>query len=199
MRAELSEIVKAQDEKNHVMNTAIDGLHKQLKCCQSSFSYIDDEISEEARLGSMTHWAYNTEKLTEKKSMIGSERTRRAANNFAAETDAAAMRSEARRDALAARRGRNQNIDSDFDDSRLYGKKTQNGGKGRKGDPVVGLGISGSGPPNKRRRVEQLGAGGVAMGRSPSAAYASNARGASPAVDTRKKPRSGVATNGRKR
>ena len=204
MRRELANLLMTLDEKNHVMSTAIDGLEKQLKRCQSSYPHIEGEISEEARLGSMTHWAYNTEKPTEKKGIMAGERTRRAANQLAAaEGDAAAMRSEARREAVAARKGRNQNFDSDFDDNRIYGKKAQNGGKGRKAaDTAYGLGISNaSAPPNKRRKVEQTNAGGVAMGRSFSSTYGSGARGASPAVDTKRKARGGaLATgNGRRR
>ena len=192
------------DEKNHVMNCAIDGLEKQLERCQSSFPYIEDEISEEARLGSMTHWAYNTEKPTEKKGMMAGERTRRAANNLAvAEGDAAAVRSEARREAVAARKGRTQNVDSDFDENKAYGKKVQNGGKGRKiGEPAFGLGISNvTAPPNKRRKAEPQGAVGMAMARTISSTYGTNARGTPPAADSKKKPRGGAVapTNGRRR
>ncbi|KAL9631989.1 MAG: hypothetical protein Q9164_005586 [Protoblastenia rupestris] len=205
MRRELAGLLMTLDEKNHVMNTAIDGLEKQLKRCQSSYPYIEGEISEEARLGSMTHWAYNSEKPTEKKGMMAGERTRRAANHLAAENDGAAMRNEARREANAARKGRNANVDSDFDDVRHYGKKAQNGGKGRKGgDTPHGLAIlNAAGPPSKRRKVEKPGIGGFAMERAMSSVYASSNRGASPALDgaAKKKVRGGgvIATNGRRR
>ena len=205
MRRELAGLLMTLDEKNHVMNTAIDGLEKQLKRCQSSYPYIEGEISEEARLGSMTHWAYNSEKPTEKKGMMAGERTRRAANHLAAENDGVAIRNEARREANAARKGRNANVDSDFDDARHYGKKAQNGGKGRKGgDAPQGLAIlNAAGPPNKRRKLEKPGIGGFAMERAMSSVYASSNRGASPAFDgaAKKKVRGGgvIATNGRRR
>lgn len=200
MRRELHGLLMTLDEKNHVMNCAIDGLEKQLQRCQSSFPYIEAEISEEARLGSMTHWAYNTEKPTEKKGMMAGERTRRATTSLAvAEGDGAAMRSEARREAVAARKGRVQNVDSDFDDNRPHGKKLQNGAKGRKiAEPAYGLGISNAtAPPNKRRKVEPHGA----MARTVSSAYGTNARSTPPAADSKKKSRGGaVATsNGRRR
>ena len=152
----------------------------------------------------MTHWAYTTEKPTEKKGIIAGERTRRAANQLAAaEGDAAAMRSEARREAVAARKGKNHNLDSDFDDGRAMGKKLQNGARGRKvADTSYGLGIPNApGPPNKRRKIEQSGTGGVAMGRTSSSMYGSGARGTSPAIDSRKKPRGGALAigNGRRR
>lgn len=192
------------DEKNHVMNTAHDALEKQLKRCQSSFPYIEDEISEEARLGSMTHWAYNSEKPTEKKGMMAGERTRRAANHAAAvETDISAMRSEPRREAVPSRKSRLQNlVDSDFDETRTYaGKKTQNGNKSRK--VPDGLGISNVPVVNnKRRKVEQPPSGGFPMGRSMSSVYASGARGSSPAIDSKKKARGAgavTASNGKRR
>lgn len=204
MRRELHGLLMTLDEKNHVMNCAIDGLEKQYQRCQSSLPYIEDEISEEARLGSMTHWAYNTEKPTEKKGMMAGERTRRAANNLAAaEGDAAANRSEARREAVAARKGRVQNVDSDFDDNKTYSKKVQNGAKGRKiAEPAYGLGISNAAaPPNKRRRVEPQGAGGTPMARTISSAHGTTARGTPPGADSKKKPRGGAVPppNGRRR
>ena len=205
MRREMAGLLLTLDEKNHVMNTAIDGLEKQLKRCQSSYPHIEDEISEEARLGSMTHWAYNTEKPTEKKGMMAGERTRRAVNHFGADGDVTAIRSEARRDAIAARKGRNATFDSDFDDTKAHSKKAQNGSKGRKsGDAAYGLGIShAAGPPSKRRKMEKPGIGGFPMERAISSVYGSSARGASPALDGagKKKARGGgvTASNGRKR
>ncbi|KAK4695840.1 hypothetical protein P7C71_g1993, partial [Lecanoromycetidae sp. Uapishka_2] len=166
------------DEKNHVLNTAIDGLAKQLKRCNSSYPHIEDEISEEARLGSMTHWAY-TDKTAEKKGMIGAERTRRAANNAAAaqhaiqEAEGAAVRSTQRREAVADRKKNHQYVDSDFDDTRVN-KRGQAGIKGRKvTDGVVGLGIKDGGaqPPTKRRKIEKLPASGLPQGKAMASVY----------------------------
>ena len=165
MRFAMLEMLQTLDEKNHVLNTAIDSLDKQMKRCNSSYPHIEDEISEEARYGSLTHWAY-TEKSAEKKGMIAGERTRRAANTAAAtaaqqEAEGAALRSEARREALAARKHRNQHVDSDFDDGRAVSKNPKSGGKGRKVadtnlSTTVGLGIlNGAAPSNKRRKVEK--------------------------------------------
>lgn len=213
IRQTMAGMLATLDEKNHVLNTAIDGLDKQLKRCNSSYPHIEDEISEEARLGSMTHWAY-TDKTAEKKGMIGAERTRRAANNAAAaqhalqEAEGAAGRSTQRREAIADRKKNNQYVDSDFDDTRA-GKRSQAGAKGRKiVDPVVGLGIKDSGvPPSKRRKVEKLPAGSLPQGKAMSTVYnesvgASRAGAGSPrdllANDGgKKKGRGGaVATNG---
>ena len=46
------------DEKNHVISTASEALNKQLARIDECFPYIELEISEEARYGSTTHWAY---------------------------------------------------------------------------------------------------------------------------------------------
>ena len=162
IRSTLLQMLATLDEKNHVLNTSIDCLSKQNKRCDSSFRHIKDEISEEARLGSLTHWAY-TDKAAEKKGMVAGERTRRAANNVAAiqEAEMAALRSESRREALAAKKPRNQHLDSDFDDSKVVTKKSQAGAKGRKVADTsittsVGLGIAnGTAPPSKRRKIEK--------------------------------------------
>ncbi len=185
MRLALFEMLQTLDEKNHVLNTALDSLDKQMKRCNSSYPHIEDEISEEARYGSMTHWAY-TDKSGEKKGMIAGERTRRAANNAAAavaaaqqEADGAAMRSEARREALAARKHRNHHVDSDFDDGRAMSKNPKSGGKTRKAAEAnlstsVGLGIlNGTAPSNKRRKVEKA-TGGLPAERAMASVYGVN-------------------------
>ena len=214
IRSTLFEMLTTLDEKNHVINTAIDCLEKQIKRCDSSFPHIEDEISEEARLGSMTHWAY-TDKGAEKKGIIAGERTRRAANNAAAmqEAEAAALRSEGRREALAARKPRNHHLDSDFDDVKTVGKKVQGGGKGRKTADTslgngVGLGIvNGGAPPSKRRKVEKPAISNVGGERAMTSVYGSHAhtgRGtAGSPRDTsindavaKKKGRGGAITNG---
>ena len=185
MRLALLEMLQTLDEKNHVLNTAIDTLDKQMKRCDSSYPHIEDDISEEARYGSLTHWAYTADKSAEKKGMIAGERTRRAANTAAAaaaaqqEADGAAIRSEARREVLAARKHRNQHVDSDFDDGRAITKNPKSGGKGRKAadanlGTTVGVGIvNGAAPPNKRRKVEKV-TGGLPAERAMASVFGSN-------------------------
>ena len=207
MRLAMLEMLQTLDEKNHVLNTAIDSLDKQMKRCNSSYPHIEDEISEEARYGSLTHWAY-TEKSAEKKGMIAGERTRRAANTAAAtaaqqEAEGAALRSEARREALAARKNRNQHVDSDFDDGRAVSKNPKSGGKGRKVadtnlSTTVGLGIlNGAVPPNKRRKVEKI-AGGPPAEKAMASVYGPNgANGRGLASSPRENP--GNEAAGKKR
>jgi Inhibitor of growth proteins N-terminal histone-binding len=145
------------DEKIAVLSTANITLERQLECMKSSYDRVPDEVSVEARLGSTTHWAYVVEKEPKK---TGNERSRRdAANAYSVsggalnDVDMAAARSEARREAMLARKIRNQHLDSDFDerpasrkqssksrkqaeaqsaDARGFGHDLQNGSGGRK-------------------------------------------------------------------
>ncbi|KAL8769278.1 MAG: hypothetical protein Q9209_004660 [Squamulea sp. 1 TL-2023] len=234
LRRWVQEILPILDEKNHVLSTATDCLENQLKRCNSSYRYIDDEVSEESRYGSLTHWAY-TDKTAEKKGTTAGERTRRdvaIANHLAAnapavhEAEGAALRSELRREAMAARKHRNQHLESDFDDARAApqsgGKRSQGIGKGRKmldtastsNGVSVGLGIanaiSTSAPPAKRRKVDKPAAaatlGGVSMARAMSSVYGSNTGSTRGAVTSpratpnpeppKKRGRTAAVTNG---
>ena len=194
IRMVMSEMLMTVDEKNHVLSTAIDGLDKQLMRCESSYPYIENEVSEEARYGSLNHWAYH-EKPAEKKGTTAGERTRReaaAAHQLASanhEVDEVALRSELRREAVAARK-RNQHLDSDFDDRHSTAKKAQGIGKGRRAaepaftaiNAAVGLGIAAdshaTAPPIKRRKLEKSNPGSalgeVPMDRALSTVYGPN-------------------------
>ena len=225
LRVVMSEMLMTLDEKNHVMSTAIDGLDKQLMRCESSYPYIENEVSEEARYGNLHHWAYH-EKAPEKKGTTAGERTRReaaAAHQLASanhEVDGAALRSELRRQAMAARK-RNQHLDLDFDDRQHTAKKMQPENKGRRvadstfaASVGVGLAIthaaSSTAPPSKRRKIEKPNTGtvhgGFPMDRAMSSVYGSNggsARGNAgspreiPAEEAAKKrSRGAVAANG---
>ncbi len=63
LRVVVTEMLMTLDEKNHVLSTATEALNKQLARADSSYPYIENEISEEARYGSLIHWAY-TDKTT---------------------------------------------------------------------------------------------------------------------------------------
>lgn len=167
------------DEKIAVLSTANITLERQLECMQSSYDRVPDEVSVEARLGSTTHWAYVVEKEPKK---TGNDRSRRdAANTFSVagalnDVDIAAARSEARREAMLARKIRNQHLDSDFDerpasrkqngksrkqaeaqsaDARGFGHDLQNGSGGRKqkkaaaGAPAIEKPMSSAGSRQK--------------------------------------------------
>ncbi|KAL9026433.1 MAG: hypothetical protein Q9196_004901 [Gyalolechia fulgens] len=199
LRVYMQEMLPILDEKNHVLSTAGDCLENQLQRCNSSYRHMDSEISEEARWGSLTHWAYSADKTTDRRGTIAGERSRRdapAANHLTThatavhETEGAALRSELRREAMA-RKNRNQHLGSDFDDTRgPTAKKSHGVSKGRKAadatpstnGATIGLGIangaSATGPPSKRRKVEKPASGapvgGIPVIRAMSSVYGSN-------------------------
>ena len=166
----------ALDEKIAVLTTANQTLQRQLDRMVSSYNHIPEEVSDEARLGNPKHWAYVTDKETKKVP----ERARREVvntNTLAAAAAAVegefASRSEARREAVAARKSRAQQIDSDFDD-RPPPKKGPGKAKKPIEDPKsVGLGIAnGVAGPGKKRKVP----GSIPMERSASGALSNAAR-----------------------
>ncbi|CZR58023.1 related to p33ING1b (ING1) protein [Phialocephala subalpina] len=180
----MSNMLVSLDEKNHVISTAAEALSKQLARIDDCFPYIELEISEEARYGSTTHWAYPENRVP--KTGAVSRREIAAANNLSAAAqhlvDEAAARSDARKQALAAKKGKNQHADSDFDDqdSRQKDKKLHGNSKVRKAaDTGVGLGITNgattNGNPPKRQKVaNKVPAGGAGMERSLSSVFGSN-------------------------
>lgn len=171
------------DEKLVVLQGAKATKEKGLARMHNSFAQLDSEFSEEARYGSLTHWAY-ADKEEKKKGGPSHERQRRevaAANNLAAaaqhvhDVDSIAAKSEARREAmLANKRSRQQQVDSDFDDRPA--KKPQK----RKAAAVdvaapdnrnIGLGISSNGvaQQGKRKKTEKALAAAAAAAAAPAA------------------------------
>lgn len=169
LRMLIANMLPTLDEKLVVLQGAKATKEKGLARMHHSYSQLDNEISEEARYGSLTHWAY-ADKEEKKKGGPSHERQRRevaSANNLAAaaqhvhDVDSIAAKSEARREAmLANRRNRHHQVDSDFDDRPA--KKPQK----RKAIPAdlaatdnrnIGLGISsnGAGPHGKRKKTEK--------------------------------------------
>jgi len=138
---------------------------------------------EQARYGSSTHWAY-PENRTHKSNAGGNSRRDLAAlNNLSAaaqqDMDEAAARSNARKQALLAKKTNRQPIESDFDDhqeARHKEKKAHGNSKVRKaGDASIGTanGTTTNGNVTKKRKVEKgpTGGGGAAMDRSMSSVF----------------------------
>jgi hypothetical protein len=192
-------------------------LAQQLARLDSVMPHIENEISEESRLGSLTHWAYQDNRAKKQTTTSQNERNRRdvaATSSLAAaaaavhDQDIAAARGEARRE--AKKTSRTQAVDSDFDDRPT--KRTQTGKSRKNADAepkASGLGIANgtaNAAPTKRRKVEKAPAvaGAPAMERSASnmSTVAKAARGAgnttprsTPAVETttKKKGKPGPA------
>ncbi|KAF2267520.1 hypothetical protein CC78DRAFT_530634 [Lojkania enalia] len=228
LRMVLASMLPTLDEKLVVLSSAKGTKDRGLSRMNSSFPYLDNEISEEARYGSLNHWAY-ADKEEKKKGGTTHERQRRevaTANNLAAaaqhviDNDSIAAKSEARREAmLANKRNRHHQVDSDFDDKPA--KKTHkrkavvtdiDAGDGR----AVGLGITshGTAQGGKRKKTEKAlataAAAAPAMERSLSGALQAAAIGgrsgtsprATPGAENtgKRKPRAGPGpTQARKR
>jgi len=124
LRMLIANLLPTLDEKPVVLQGAKATKDKGLMRMHPSFSQLDGEISDEARYGSLTHWAY-ADKEEKKKGGQNHERQRRevaAVNKVAAaaqhvhDVDSIAAKSEARREAmLANKRSRHHQVDSDFD------------------------------------------------------------------------------------
>lgn len=207
----MQEMLVSLDEKNHVLSTANECLSKHLRRIDDLYPHIENEISEEARYGSTTHWAYSENRLPKP-----SDRTRRDGPAISREAqqqaEEAAARSDARKQAMLAKKGRGQNVvESDFDDS--ANKKVHgNSKKSRPADAMFSTGANASngtanGGPAKRRKVEKGATSGLAMERSMNGVYnsagASKGKNASPretpVPETKKKTKSTNAANGQPR
>ncbi|CAD0088508.1 unnamed protein product [Aureobasidium vineae] len=216
LRHVIGNMIANLDEKNVVMAEANRALAQQLARLDSVMPHIEIEISEESRLGSLTHWAYQDNRAKKQTTTSQNERNRRdvaATSSLAAaaaavhDQDIAAARGEARRE--TKKTNRTQAIDSDFDDRPTKRGQTA---KSRKNADVEakasGLGIANgtaSATTTKRRKVEKAPAvaGAPAMERSASnmSTVAKAARGvgnttprSTPAVEaTKKKGKPGPA------
>ncbi|KAB8258264.1 hypothetical protein BDV32DRAFT_71754 [Aspergillus pseudonomiae] len=194
VRQTLQDLMMTADEKNHVISNANDELDRQLLRLDTIFPFIAGEISDEARLGSLTHWAYSNRNAV--KTTTNERPRREAASNkdlaHALHEAEAASRSEARREAVLARKQRRTHADSDFDDARAGGRKGQSGkarGAAANDASAVGHGQAGASGQTKRRKVERPPTvdTGAAMERSASGAGASGRAGSKDAADATKK------------
>ncbi|OAL32641.1 hypothetical protein AYO20_07799 [Fonsecaea nubica] len=176
LRQNLMTIMVTMDEKNHVINNANEEVGRHIQRLDRIWPHIADEISEEARLGSLKHWAYTETNPIKKPTVPTTRREAAAAGLATLHESEVAHRSEARREAVLARRQRGaaNHADSDFDESRAPTRKTTTSGKKRTADAALdpaGLGISGAGAgTGKRKRPEKPATAGVAMERSISSA-----------------------------
>jgi hypothetical protein len=182
LRYVLSEMLMTLDEKNHVLSTANDALNKELARMDTSYPYIENEVSEEARLGSLRHWAYNGKNGGKSNGAAtgGGDRPRRDALGasglaIAAVAEEATGTRADRREALHAKRSRKQQqLDSDFDEdhqgrqapaanagpaapkkSHAKVKKPVDSNAASTGPATINGQAGPLNPPNKRRKTEK--------------------------------------------
>jgi hypothetical protein len=175
LRGHLMAMMVTMDEKNHVINNANEEMCRHIRRLDTIWPHINDEISEEARLGSLKHWAYTETNPTKKSAAPTTRREAAAASLATLHESEAAHRSQDRREAVRRHRTA-QHVDSDFDEVRPPVRKTTANGKKRMAEVAVeqaGLGITGA-PVPKRKKPDKsaalLGAGlefGGAVGGRP--------------------------------
>ena len=169
------------DEKNHVINNANDELSRHLKRLDNVYPHIANEISEEARLGSLTHWAYENNKASTKATTQSARRE--AATSLAIMHDSEiANRSEVRREAVQAKKHRQAQLDSDFEIARAPVKRVNGSSKAKRvGELTAEASLGADGASHKKRKTERAPAavpmersastmakGGISMSRDPS-------------------------------
>ncbi|KAL8380695.1 hypothetical protein RB595_005123 [Gaeumannomyces hyphopodioides] len=111
----VSEMLVSLEEKNHVISTANEALHKQLRRIDSIWPHLLEEFSDEAKWGSNTHWAYPENRVGRALTNAQAERSRRegaaslsaAAQHIAEEV---AARSDARKQAVAAKKDKSRTV-----------------------------------------------------------------------------------------
>ncbi|ETN43242.1 uncharacterized protein HMPREF1541_02401 [Cyphellophora europaea CBS 101466] len=201
LRHNLVQLMVTMDEKNHVINNANEELSRQVRRLNTVWPHIADEISEEARLGSLKHWAYTDINPT-KKTTAPTTRREAAASLALIHDNEVAQRSESRREAVAAkakqRLHRNEAVEGS-EDVRATKKKAIKETQRRDLDSaseVAGLGITAKG----KKAAKAVGGG--AMEKSMSAALGGRAMSREPSQQDNTKKRkapAGGATVARKR
>ncbi|KAK4958796.1 hypothetical protein LTR10_003592 [Elasticomyces elasticus] len=178
LRQSLHALLPNLDEKNVVLAEANRVLAQQLSRVDSVWPHVENEISEEARWGSMKHWAYSDNRAPRHKAgMVGAGAGRGygrqgdvaatnslvAAANMVHESEIAAARREAMRDGKVVkgkRAARDMVVeagDSDFEEPRVVVKKAATKGVKKMAATAQGLGITGSNGEAviKRRKVDK--------------------------------------------
>lgn len=177
LRMVTAELLPNLDEKNVVLSEATRVLALQQTRLDSVWPHVEGELSEEARMGSMTHWAYSDNRQKTKAAASGAQNRRdvAATNSLAAaasmlhETEIAQARRDAGREATREKtKGKRteQLGDSDFDDKPRKAQKVSK--KAAANAAATGLGISNGEPVTKRKKVADKGLGAPGMERTVS-------------------------------
>ncbi|KAF2857652.1 hypothetical protein K470DRAFT_260593 [Piedraia hortae CBS 480.64] len=181
------------EEKNIVLAEANRVLSQQLMRFDSVLPHLDEEISEEARLGSSTHWAYRTQSSKSKGAVSGdaaATNTLAAAANAMHENDIAQARRDGGRDLAREKSGRGKRADADAVEEKQ--KKTPaKGGKAKAQANVAVTATTANGEVSKKRRLDKFPAA-PAMERSVSSTTARGGRRretprSTPTVEQRRK------------
>lgn len=160
----IQEMLVSLEEKNHVISTANEALSKHLARIDNVWPHLENEFSDEAKWGSNTHWAYPENRISRANATERSRRDGASAITAAAQqlAEEAAARTEARKQAVAAKKKQHQDSDADAEhEKKGEATKKTGSGKSRKAaetNTPVGLGITtetNGNPPPKKRRVDK--------------------------------------------
>ena len=170
LRLKLMEMTPTMDEKNHVLNNANEDMDRQMQRLDKIYPYVEYELTEEARLGSLTHWAYSENRVTSKEREGRSRKEAAAGLAIMADPDIA-TRSENRRIAMLANKKRAPpQIESEFEDMppATTARRATGAAKVRRLGEVaaesgLGLGIS-STQGSHRRKIRDKGPTSAANG-----------------------------------
>jgi len=157
LRERLREMISILDEKNMMLSSANEALSRQLLRLDSAIPVIEEEVSEEARLGSKTHWAlYDMQQLRKAAPNERSKVDRQGANSLvaaaAALQEADQSRSELRREAVQAKKRTQKTIEADFAEQPSMRKVN---GQTSRVDVKNGVNSSAATQANKRRKVDK--------------------------------------------
>ncbi|KAK6084149.1 phd finger domain-containing protein [Seiridium cupressi] len=191
----IQEMLVSLEEKNHVISTANEALSKQLARIDNVWPHLESEFSDEAKWGSNTHWAYPENRISRANATERSRRDGASAITAAAQqlAEEAAARTEARKQAVAAKKKQHQDSDADAEhEKKVETAKKSGNSKSRKAVEAaipVGLGItteSNGDPPPKKRKVDSnkdkaTTNGGQPMERALSSVFGNNTNSTSKA------------------
>jgi hypothetical protein len=76
IRAQISDLILTQDEKIHVITTAVEALQKHLARVEHAFAYVEVEIPAIYRQGNPEHWGYKEPMKRGTKEQIAREKER---------------------------------------------------------------------------------------------------------------------------
>jgi hypothetical protein len=176
---DLKSLIPNLDEKHGVLEEANRVLALQEMRLDSVMPHVENEISEEARLGSMTHWAYADNRQKKQAGGGANRRDVAAANSLAAaaslihEHEISTARRDAGKEALREKtKGKRVEhpVDSDFDEKPKKQKLAKiRAAQAEAAGVATGLGISSGEPATKRKKAAERVPGAAGMERTVSA------------------------------
>ena len=169
----IQDMLVSLEEKNHVISVANDRLQQQIGRMEEIWPHLQNEFSDEAKWGSTTHWAYPENRLN-RNAVVQGGRGRDGTHHITSAAQAlaeeAAARSDARKQAVAAKKRNAHHQDSDLDDHRIDHSKKPHSKSRKTGEAPGNFSLGMTAPsntangshPSKRRKMDKTSANGPA-------------------------------------